>query len=61
MIGFERTMHQFSEDAGVALLNVTILSGILRIPVVVSLSLSSGTAMGKFDVVVFAVFILVIM
>ena len=47
VIGFQQTVYEFQENAGFAIVRFGILQRALRIPIVVSFSLSPGTAMGE--------------
>lgn len=47
IIGFDQTIYQFQEDDRFALLRIRIIRGVLRIPVVVTFSLTDGTAIGE--------------
>ena len=49
VIGFNQTLYVVSEDAGQATVYVVLVNGILRRPVVVSVSTRDGTALSKFN------------
>ena len=49
VIGFNQTLYEVSEDARQATVYVVLVNGILRRPVVVSVSTRDGTALSKFS------------
>ena len=49
VIGFNQTLCEVSEDAGQATVYVVLVNGILRRPVIVSVSTRDGTALSKFS------------
>lgn len=49
VIGFERTLYDVSENDGQATIDVVLVNGILRRPVVVTVSTRDGTALSEFQ------------
>ena len=48
VIGFNRTLYEVSENDGQATVDVVLVKGILRRPVVVTVSTRDGTALSEF-------------
>ena len=48
VIGFNRTLYSVSENVGQATIDVVLVNGILRRPVVVTVSLRDNTTLSEF-------------